>query len=127
MQTWRALPILLKILAILLALWAAMSIAVLVTMPERQIPFFGVMLQAPASALVVALLDVLSPLAFLYALWRRLRWGATFGMAYNGVFILNGVFTLVLFRDVFGNAAYPPLVASVLFFAIIYRQRNYFA
>ena len=104
-----------------------MSIVVLVTMPERKIAFFGFMLTGTAAAIVVSLLDFVSPLLFLYAMWNRLRWGAYFGLLYNGIFILNNVIALVMFREVFGNAIYFPLIASIIFFYIIYRERRYFS
>lgn len=126
MKRWKSLPILLKVLSVALSLWMAMSIAVLVSMPEREIAFFGMLLNAPFSLIVVALLDCVSPLLFLYAMWMKLRWGAYFGMAYNGVFILNNIVALFMFKDVFGNGIYFPLVTSILFFCIIFKERKNF-
>jgi len=127
MKGWKSLPISLKILSIVLLLWAVMSVAVLVMMPEREIGFFGFMLTGTAAAVVVLLLDFISPLLFLYAMWKKLKWGAKFGMLYNGIFILNSIVALFTFREVFGNAIYFPLIASTIFFYIIYRERNYFS
>lgn len=127
MKGWKSLPISLKILSIVLLLWAVMSVAVLVMMPEREIGFFGFMLTGTAAAVVVLLLDFISPLLFLYAMWKKLKWGANFGMLYNGIFILNSIVALFTFREVFGNAIYFPLIASTIFFYIIYRERNYFS
>ncbi len=127
MKDWKSLPLSLKILSIVLLLWAVMSVAVLVMMPEREIAFFGFMLTGTAEAIVVLLLDFISPLLFLYAMWKKLKWGAKFGMLYNGIFILNSIVALFTFREVFGNAIYFPLIASTIFFYIIYRERNYFS
>ena len=127
MKGWKPLPLALKILSVILLLWAVMSIVVLVTMPERKIAFFGFMLTGTAAVIVVSLLDFVSPLLFLYAMWNRLRWSAYFGLLYNGIFILNNVIALVMFREVFGNAIYFPLIASIIFFYIIYRERRYFS
>ena len=127
MKGWKSLPLSLKILSIVLLLWAVMSVAVLVMMPEREIGFFGFMLTGTAAAVVVLLLDFISPLLFLYAMWKKLKWGAKFGMLYNGIFILNSIVALFTFREVFGNAIYFPLIASTIFFYIIYRERNYFS
>ncbi len=127
MKGWKPLPLFLKILSVVLFLWAAMSIAVLVTMPEREIAFFGFLLKGTSSAIVILLLDFISPLLFLYAMWKKLKWGANFGMFYNGIFILINVIALFTFKEVFGNAIYFPLTASIVFFCIIFKERNYFS
>ena len=127
MKSWKSLPLSLKILSIILFLWAVMSIVVLVTSPERKIAFFGFLLQGTSSAIVIALLDFISPLLFLYAMWKKLKWGANFGMVYNGIFILNNIVALFTFKEVFGNAVYFPLIAGILFFCIIFKERNYFS
>ena len=126
MNNWKSIPLALKILSVLLLLWAAMSVAVLVTSPERQIAFYGFLLKGTQSAIIILLIDVISPLIFLYALWNKLKWGAIFGMAYNGVFILNNIIALFMFKDIFGNGIYFPLVISSIFFSIIYKERKYF-
>ena len=127
MKSWKSLPLSLRILSIVLFLWAVMSIAVLVTSPEREIAFFGFLLKGTSSAIVVVLLDFISPLLFLYAMWNKLKWGAKFGMLYNGIFILNSIVALFTFKEVFGNAIYFPLIASIIFFCIIFRERKYFS
>ena len=68
MKDWNTLPLPLKILSVVLFSWAVMSIAVLVMMPERRIAFFGFMLTGTAAAIVVLLLDFISPLLFLYVM-----------------------------------------------------------
>jgi len=125
MKGWKPLPIALKILSIVLILWALMSLSVLFTMPDRKIAFFGFLLTGVGANIVVLLLDLVSPLLFIYALWNRLKWAANFGMLYNGIFILNNIIALFIFREVFGNGIYFPLIASLIFFYIIYRHRNY--
>ena len=127
MKGWKPLPLSLKILSIVLLLWAVMSIAVLVMVPEREIAFFGFLLTGTAGAIVVLILDFISPLLFLYAMWKKLKWGANFGMLYNGIFILNSIVALFTYREVFGNAIYFPLIASMIFFYIIYIERSYFS
>jgi hypothetical protein len=126
MNAWKPLPLPFKILSIVLLWWASMSIMVMITMPEREIAFFGFLLSGIAAKIIVLLLDFVSPLLFLYAMWKKLKWGANFGMLYNGIFILNSFIALFLFKDIFGNAIYFPLVASIIFFMIIYKERNYF-
>ena len=127
MKGWDSLPLPLKILSVVLFLWAVMAIAVLVMMPERRIAFFGFMLTGTAAAIVVLLLDFISPLLFLYAMWKKLKWGVNFGVFYNGIFILNTVVALFTFREVSGNAIYFPLITSAIFIHIIYWEQNYFS
>jgi hypothetical protein len=119
MNAWKPLPLPFKILSIVLLLWASMSIMVIITMPDREITFFGFLLSGITAKIIVLLLDFVSPLLFLYAMWKKLNWGANFGMLYNGIFILNSFIALFLFKDIFGNAIYFPLVASIIFFIII--------
>lgn len=126
MNGWKPLTLPLKILSIALFLWAVMSIGVLVTSPERQIAFFGFLLRGTSGAIVIVLLDFISPLLFLFALWKKLKWGANFGMLYNGVFILNNIVAFFTFKEIFGNAIYFPLTASIIFFGIIFMERKYF-
>lgn len=127
MSGWKPLPISLKILSVILFLWALMSISVVIMMPEREIAFFGFMLTGVAAAIPVLILDVISPFLFLYAMLKRLKWAANFGMLYNGIFILNNIVVFFTMKEVVANAIYFPLIASSIFFLIIYRQRNYFS
>ena len=121
------MTVLLKILCGLLAVWVAMTVMVVVSMPEREIAFLGMILTGPVATAVVLFIDILCPLVFIYAVLKKISWGAVFGLAYNGVFFLNSVLSLVLFLDKFGNAIYFPLVASAIFIAIIFKERKYFA
>ena len=126
MAGWKPLPLSLKVLCIVLSLWALMTISVVVMMPEREIAFFGMMLKGSAAAIPVLILDVISPFVFVVAAIKKLKWAASFGMLYNGIFILNTIFAIILFSEVFGNTAYFPLLLSSIFFFVIYRQRSYF-
>ena len=118
------MTVLLKILCGLLAVWVAMTVMVVVSMPEREIAFLGMILTGPVATAVVLFIDILCPLVFIYAVLKKISWGAVFGLAYNGVFFLNSVLSLVLFLDKFGNAIYFPLVASAIFIAIIFTHYN---
>jgi hypothetical protein len=99
MTGWKPLPMLLKCLVAVLSLWVLMTIAVLFTMPEREIAFFGLLLKGVPATAIVLLLDIVSPLIFLYALWKTLSWGAIFGMLYNGIFILNSITAHFTFQE----------------------------
>ena len=127
MGGFKPLPIALKFLSVVLLLWAAMSVVGLMAAQGRQVPFFGVLLDGTAASTVILLLDYISPLLFIFAALKRLKWGAKFGMLYNGIFILNNLIAIFLYLDVFGNGIFFPLIASTLFFFIIYRERGYFA
>ena len=127
MEKLKAMPILLKALCGLLLLWVVMTIAVSISMPDRDIAFYGVILTGVLGHIVVIIIDILCPIIFVYASVRKLHWGGIFGMAYNGVFIINGLISLFLFQEKFGNAIYFPLIASILFFSVIVKERKYFA
>jgi len=120
------MPKLLKVLSVLLILWVAMTIAVSLSMPEREIAFFGMILTGSPATTVVVVLDILCPLIFVYAALKKISWGAVFGLAYNGIFFLNCLLSLLLFMEIFGNAIYFPLIASAIFIAIIFKERKYF-
>ena len=96
-------------------------------MPDWQSSFFcGLFSGAPAT-LIVVLLDVISPLVFLYAMWKRLGWGANFGLLYNGIFVLNNVVAFFMYFDLFGSGLYFPLIAGLAFFSAFFKERKYFA
>ena len=116
----------LKLLSTLLILWVAMTIAVSVAMPEREIGAFGFILSGISGFILVFILDIFSPLLFVYTVIRKLKWGWIFGLAYNGVFLLNCVISLALFPDKFGSGIYFPLIASSLFIFIIYLNKKHF-
>lgn len=128
MDTLKAIPWPLRILSVFLLLWAAMTIVVIVSMPDREIALLGWLFSGrDAVAIVVpVLIDIVSPLVFVYAVFKKLSWGATFGMAYNGVFILNNIVTVFTHGEHFGIAVYFPLVISTAFFLTIFSQRKYF-
>lgn len=126
MKGWSSLTLSLKILSVVLLLWTAMTVMVLITMPEREIAFYGLLLTGTPGIIVVTILDIISPILFLYAAWNKLQWGAKFGMLYNGIFILNIIIAWFMFSENFGNAIYFPLIASSIFFLVIYKERNYF-
>lgn len=126
MNELKNIPIPLKLLSVILIIWVAMTIAVSASMPEREIGFFGLLLAGMPSFIVVFILDIFSPLLFIYTVFKKLNWGALFGLAYNGIFILNCLISLALFQDKFGNGIYFPLTVSSMFFLIIFMNRKYF-
>ena len=58
MKGWKPIPLALKILFIVLVLWALMSLSVLFTMPDRKIAFFGFLLTGMSANIVVIILDL---------------------------------------------------------------------
>ena len=121
------MPLNLKVLNILLGLWVAMTIAVTVSMPDREIAFYGLILVGFPGLAVVIVLDILCPAIFIVSTIKRRRWGAKFGLTYNAVFLVNCLVSLWLFSDIFGNGVYFPFVMSILFLVLIYKERAYFS
>ena len=71
------------------------------------LPFLGQFLFGHWALLVILALDFVGPATFLYALWRRKTWGPWWAAFYIGVFIINGLFALVIFREQLGLVLYP--------------------
>ena len=81
-----------------------------------------------AASLIVLLLDVAAPITFLFALWSRKTWGASFALSYIAIFILNSAVALFTAREQLGlMPMLIPLLVNVVFFAMIYRSRSYFS
>lgn len=96
-------------------------------MPDREIAFFGLLFSGLWATIVVVLLDIASPLLFVFTMWQKIRWGATFGLIYNGIFMLNCLVALFTFKEKLGDAIYFPLIMSIIFFSIILKERKYFS
>ena len=73
------------------------------------------------------LLDFVGPMTFLFALWNRKSWAPNWAFFYIGIFILNSVIAIFTVREQLGLVQILiPLIASVIFFIVIYWKRNYF-
>ena len=124
---WKPIPLSLKILFVVFVLWSIGSVLNISTRYELGLPFFGVFVYGIVASLIVLLLDVVAPITFLFALWKRKSWAVSFALSYIIVFILNST---VAFITVRGQLGLPqiliPLVANVIFLIVIYRARGYF-
>jgi len=68
---WKPIPWPLKILAVVLVLWAVGSAMNLPNLLSNGQPFFGVFVSGTAALLVVLFFDFIGPFVFLQALWNR--------------------------------------------------------
>ena len=124
---WKPLPVSLKILFVVFILWAFGSIFAIPTRYELGLPFFGMFVYGYIASLIVLLLDVIAPLAFLFGLWNRKSWAVPFAFSYIGVFIVNSLITFFVFREELGfMPIFIPLLLNVIFVILIYRAISYF-
>lgn len=124
---WRPIPFSLKILFVVFVLWAIGSVFAISERSESGLPFFGVFVYGNVAGLIVLLLDVAAPITFLFALWNRISWAASFALSYIAVFILNGVVAFFTVREQLGiPQILIPSIVNIIFFIVIYKTRSYF-
>ena len=125
---WKPIPLALKILAVVFVLWSVGAVMNLPNLQENGLPLFGTFVYGMSATLVVLLLDIIGPITFLFALWNRKSWAAIWAFAYIGLFVLNSTVALFTVREEFGlPQILGPTVASLVFLAIIFWKRDYFA
>ena len=79
------------------------------------------------ASLIALLLDIVAPMTFLFALWNRKSWAASFALSYITFFILNSAIAFFVVREQLGlKQILIPLVANVIFFIVIYWKRSFF-
>ncbi|MFC1558811.1 hypothetical protein ACFL40_05605 [candidate division KSB1 bacterium] len=124
---WKPIPLLLKIIFVLFILWSVGSLFAVSTRYELGLPFFGVWVYGIVAALIVLLLDIAAPITFLFALWNRKSWAATFAFSYIAVFILNSTVAIFTVREQLGlMPVLIPALLNIIFLIVIYNKRNYF-
>ena len=124
---WKPIPLPLKILSVVFVLWMVGAVMNLPNLIENGLPLFGNFVHGLAAAIVVLLLDIIGPIAFLYALWSRKSWAVKWAFTYIGIFILNNTVAFVTVRDVLGlPQILVPTAAGIIFLAVIFWQRSYF-
>lgn len=124
---WKAIPSALRILSVLMVLWAIGSAMNLPNLMENGLPLFGRFVFGTGVFLVVLFLDFIGPLVFLFALWNRKPWGVAWAFFYIGLFVLNGVVALLTVSDQLGFAQIlVPNLISLLFLAVIFWKRSHF-
>lgn len=124
---WRPIPLALKILAVVMLLWAVGAVMNAPNLMTNGLPLFGVFVQGPAAFAVVLVLDIIGPLLFLYALWTRKSWGPKWAALYMGVFILNSIVAFFTVRADLGLVQIlTPTVATLVFLSVIRSKSDYF-
>jgi len=124
---WKPIPLSLKILFVLFILWSIGAVLNLPNLYESGLPLLGVFVYGVVASVVAILLDIVGPMAFLYALWNRKSWAPKWALSYIGFFILNSIVALLTVREELGlMQILVPTIASVIFFAVIYWKRGYF-
>lgn len=123
---WKPIPLSLKILFVVFVLWSIGSVLNISVRYESGLPFFGVFVYGIVASLIVILLDVVAPITFLFALWNRKSWAASFALSCIVVFILNGTVAFFTVREQLGlPQILIPVIANVIFFIVIYKRRSY--
>jgi hypothetical protein len=124
---WKPIPPSLKVLFVVFVLWSIGSLFAIPNRYESGLPFLGVFVYGIVASLIVLLLDFVAPITFLFALWNRKSWAATFALSYIAVFILNSIVAIFTVREQLGlMPILIPLVANIIFLTVIYKSRNYF-
>ena len=124
---WKPIPLSLKILFVVFILWSIGTILNISNAYESGIPLFGLFVYGFIASLIAILLDIVGPMTFLFALWYRKSWAAYWAFSYIGIFILNSVVAFFTVREQLGLVQIlVPLIASVIFFIVIYKKRGYF-
>ena len=120
------MPVPLKILFVVLVLWAAGSVVNAPNLMENGLPLFGTFVYGFAALSVVLMLDFIGPVAFLYALWNRKSWAVPWAFTYIGLFIVNGAVALFTVREQLGlPQILIPVLVNVVFLSVIFWQRDY--
>lgn len=128
---WKPLPFSLKIVFGLLVLWVIGSFLALPQRYEIGIPFMGIFINGLPAGLTVLFLDIIAPIFFLYAIWKRRKWGPLVAYIYIAIFIVNSLvayFTLPqeMAQILGGPAMLIPAVFEGIILSIIYISRKYF-
>ena len=121
------IPIGLKIVAVLLALWALGSSMAVKMRFKEGLPLFGNWVSGPTAAATVVLLDIVGPIAFLYALWFQLVWGLFVAKCFIGCFVLNSIVAFFTFREKLGTKPIAiPASIYFVFLLVIVANGDYF-
>ena len=125
---WKPIPLPLRILVVVMAVWTIGSAMNLLNLMENGLPLFGRFVFGWSALIVVLTLDFVGPLTFIYALWQRKRWTVGWAFLYLGVFIGNGLIALFTVREQMGiPQILVPTILALGFLTVIFWQRNYFA
>ena len=124
---WKPIPLSLKIIFVVFILWSIGSILNLSNIYESGIPFLGVFVYGMVASFIAVLLDIVAPITFLFALWNRKSWAASFALSYIAFFIINGIVAFFTVRNQLGlPQILIPTITNIIFFVVIYQKRSYF-
>jgi len=124
---WKPIPLSLKILFVVFILWSIGSVLNMPNLYESGAPLFGVFVYGISAITLALLLDIVGPMTFLYALWKRKSWATVWAFSYISVFILNSIVALFTVREQLGlPQILVPTIASIIFLITIYFSRSYF-
>ncbi len=124
---WKPIPLSLKVLFVVLGLWVLGSVFAIPMRLELGVPFFGFYVYGITASLIVVILDMLAPAAFLVALWNKKSWAVPFAFLYMGVFVANSVVALFTVRELLGTMPIiMPALFNIIFLIVIYTKRDYF-
>ena len=124
---WKPIPLSLKILSVVFVLWVVGSVFAIPSRYELGLPFLGVFVYGIVAIIIVLFLDIIAPITFLFALWNRKSWAASFALSYTAFFIFNGIIAFFTFWEQLGlMQILIPTIANIIFFIVIYRTRSYF-
>ena len=125
---WRAIPLALKILSVVMVLWALGAIMNMPKLAQNGLPLFGTFVYGSTAMAVVILLDIIGPLVFLYGLWHCKSWAPKWAFAYIGIFILNGIVAFFTVQVELGMAQIlVPNIAALVFVSVIFWKKDYFS
>ncbi len=123
---WKPIPLALKILLVVMIVWAIGSAMNLPNLMEDGLPVLGKFVFGIGAFFVVLFLDFVGPAVFFYALWNRKAWGVKWAFFYIGLFVLNGIVALLTVSEQLGFAQILlPNLVSLLFLAVIFWKRSY--
>jgi hypothetical protein len=123
---WKPIPLPLKIVSFFLILWILGSLLAISGRYQEGLPLLGVWVSGLLAATVVLLLDIIGPLAFLYALWNRKSWGLPIAYGYLGIFVINHIVALFIFKEQLGlMPILIPSLVNLVFLIVIYKKRDY--
>ena len=124
---FKPMPLSLKIVFILTILWIIGTFFAISMRYEQGIPFFGMWISGAFAIVIIALLDIIGPLGFLYALYNRLSWGIILASTYIGIFVLNSLIALFKYEEVLGTQAIAiPALVYIVFLGVILKNSDYF-
>lgn len=123
-----AMPIALKILFVLLSVWAIMTLFALGSASQVGFPLLGYMITGIAGTILMVVLGVVIPLGILFCLWTRNDCALKCGVGYFIFFIVNTGVAYLRFPEQFAlQSTIIPIVLSALFMGLLISSRDYFS